>query len=97
MSEDGLFFLIMGFWGVVGYAAYLRIFVIRRLNKKLDKFVDVALSRPLPAPAVDSDEAPEARGELRKMQERLQVLERIAVEKEDTLSREIEGLRAAKR
>ncbi len=95
MSDDGLFFLIMGFWGVVGYAAYLRIFVIRRLNKKLDKFVDAAILRHPRTPAVDFDDAPESRSELRKMQERLQVLERIAVEKDDTLSREIDELRRA--
>jgi hypothetical protein len=33
------------------------------------------------------------RDEVRKLKERVQVLERIAVDKEDTLSRQIEGLR----
>ena len=41
----------------------------------------------------DSQETLRLREEVKALKERLHVLERIAVEKEDTLSREIENLR----
>jgi hypothetical protein len=44
----------------------------------------------MPAPAVPQD-----LGEFRRINQRLQVLERIAVEKENSLTREIEELRTA--
>ena len=43
--------------------------------------------------ASDPLEAQRLRDEVRGLKERVQVLERIAIEKEDTLSREIESLR----
>jgi hypothetical protein len=41
----------------------------------------------------DSEETRRLRGEVGELKERIKVLERIAVEKEDTLSRQIEQLR----
>lgn len=52
--------------------------------------IENARNAALPAPAAAQE--PE---DLQRIKQRLQVLERIAVEKEDTLSREIEDLRAA--
>lgn len=43
--------------------------------------------------ADDSDETVRLREEVRTLQERIKVLERITVEKENSLSREIEALR----
>ena len=97
MSDDAIAILLMLYMATVAYAVYLRVFVVRRLRKKLDKLVDAALAvRPASldvrsAPAVDE------LSEFKRMQDRLKVLERIAVEKENTLSREIEELRAAGR
>lgn len=43
--------------------------------------------------ALDTAETRQLRDEVRQLRERLQVLERIAVEKENSLEREIESLR----
>ncbi|GAA4009356.1 hypothetical protein [Sphingomonas humi] len=45
------------------------------------------------APAEDSVETRYLRDEVRQLKERIQVLERITVEKENSLAREIEDLR----
>ncbi len=85
----------MSFFAVVAYAGYVRLVTVRRLRKKLDVLVDQAFARgpatagpALAGPAQETDE-------IRKIQERLKVLERIAVDKEASLSREIEELRTA--
>ena len=95
MSEDAIVILMMLFWANVAYTAYLRLFVVRRLRKRLDHLTDAAIAAQPPAlkqaPPLGQLE-PE---ELRRIQQRLQVLERIAVEKENSLTREIEDLRAA--
>ena len=92
MSEDATIILIMLFWATVAYAVYLRLFVVRPLRKKIEKIAEGRANPvplPIAAPRLQED------GEFRKIQERLQVLERLAVEKENTLSRQIEELRAA--
>jgi hypothetical protein len=95
MSDDAIAILIMLFWALAAYTVYLRVFVVRRLRKRLDKLVDATLGAPavrptaMPAPVPDDSD-------FRRIQDRLKVLERIAVEKEDTLSREIEDLRIAR-
>jgi hypothetical protein len=92
MSDESIFILLLGL--CVGYASYLRLFVIRRLNKKLDKFVDAAVARPgVQAAGASIESSSETGSELRKVQQRLEVLERIAVEKEDGLSRQFAELR----
>lgn len=92
MDEDFAIMLIMAFWALVAFAIYQRFWVIRRLRRKLAgtelQGLQAATALPAtPAPAQDS--------ELRQIKERLKVLERIAVEKENALAREIEDLRAA--
>jgi hypothetical protein len=96
MPEEVAFMFLTLFWAMLAVVIYQRVWTIRRLRKKLDKLTDAALAaqpaitrQPSTAGQADADE-------LRRIQNRLQVLERIAVEKEDTLSREIEELRSAK-
>ena len=93
MDEDFAFMLIMAFWALLAYAVYQRFWVIRRLRRQLARGTDAALD-PAAArqPAGPLQVEP---GELRRIQQRLQVLERIAVEKENALAREIEELRDA--
>jgi hypothetical protein len=95
MSEDAIAILMMIFWAMVAYTVYLRFFVVRGLRKKVDKLADAVIARSGIAAPVGP--APEEERELRTIKERLRVLERIAVDKEDTLSREIEDLRAVSR
>ena len=95
MDEEAAVMLILAFWAVAAYAIYQRFWVVRRLRRKLDRIADaaiasvqpMALKPPSPPAQVEGDE-------LRRIQQRLQVLERIAVEKENALAREIEDLRA---
>ena len=92
MDEDFAIMLMLAFWAVVAFAIYQRFWVIRRLRRKLAgtelQSLQAATTVPAaPAPAQDS--------ELRQIKERLKVLERIAVDKENALAREIEDLRAA--
>jgi hypothetical protein len=95
MDEEAAVMLILAFWAVLAFAFYQRFWVIRRLRNKLESITDAAIAAQprgvLPAPA----EAPLEADALRRIQQRLQVLERIAVEKENALAREIEDLRAA--
>ena len=97
MSEDATVILIMLLMATFAYLLYQRLFVIRGLRKKLDRYVDAALAGQPATAAVRPVPAELEHSEFRKIQDRLRVLERIAVEKEDTLSREIEELRAVGR
>jgi hypothetical protein len=91
MGEGEAIALLMAFWAVLAYAAFQRIFVVRPLRKQVRKLeLENARITAAPVQAV----APE-HGEFQRINRRLQVLERLAVEKENTLSREIEDLRAA--
>ena len=92
MSEDAVVILLMVIFAMIVHAIYTRLVVIRRLNKKIDKFTEAALART-GAPTAQVED----RSEVRELRQRLQVLERIAVEKEDSLSRQIDGLRAGER
>ena len=92
MDEDVGIMLTLAFMAVSVYAIFLRFWVVRRLRKKLAgtelQGLQAATASPA-APALQQD------SELRQIKERLKVLERIAVEKENALAREIEDLRAA--
>ena len=91
MGEGEAIALLMAFWAVLAYAAFQRIFVVRPLRKQVRKLeLENARMTAVPVQAA----APEP-GEFQRINHRLQVLERLAVEKENTLSREIEDLRAA--
>ena len=95
-DEEAAVLFISLFMAAIVYVIYQKLFVIRPLRKKLDRIVDAALERPAQQ-TLPSAPAPAELGELERIRSRLQVLERIAVEKEDTLSREIDELRAADR
>ena len=95
MDEDTGFVFLILFCATLALAAFQRFWSIRRLKKQVKRLeLDNARASlapaPVPPPHIEQ-------GELRRIQERLQVLERIAVEKEDTLSRQIEELRVAGR
>ena len=93
MDEDAGFVFLILFCATLALAAFQRFWSIRRLRKQVKRLeLDHARANAAPAPIAPASVEP---GELRRIQERLQVLERIAVEKENTLSREIEELRAA--
>ncbi len=91
MGEGEAIALLMAFWAVLAYAAFQRIFVVRPLRKQVRK---LELENARMAAATVQSAAPE-QGEFHRINERLQVLERIAVEKENSLAKEIDGLRAA--
>ena len=96
MDEEAAVMLMLAFWAVLAFAFYQRFWVIRRLRQRLDRIADAALASV--QPAVPSHAQPPVQvetDELRRIQKRLQVLERIAVEKENALAREIEDLRVA--
>jgi hypothetical protein len=96
MDEEAAVMLILAFWALLAFAVYQRFWVIRRLRNKLDKIADAAIEAVRPAaPKQALGPAQSEVGELRRIQERLRVLERIAVEKENSLSREIDELRIA--
>ena len=92
MGEGEAIALLMAFWAVLGYAAFQRIFVVRPLRKQVRTLeldnARMAAAAPVPAAKPET-------GEFHRINQRLQVLERIAVEKENALAREIEDLRAA--
>ena len=94
MDEEAAVMLILAFWAVLAYAMYQRFWVVRRLRRKLDQIADAAIASVQPAARPMAITAEAESGELKRIQQRLQVLERIAVEKEATLAREIEDLRA---
>ena len=94
MDEEAAVMLILAFWAVLAYAMYQRVWVVRRLRRKLDQIADAAIASVQPAARPTAITAEAESGELKRIQQRLQVLERIAVEKEATLAREIEDLRA---
>lgn len=62
------------------------------MRNKVEKLTHEAIRN---AAAQSAPKLPAETEDLRKISQRLQVLERIAVEKENTLTREIEDLRAA--
>lgn len=95
MDEEAAIMLIMAFWAVLAVAIYQRFWTIRHLRRKLDKIADAAIACIQPGAANQAAAPAQLEpDELRRIQQRLQVLERLAVEKENTLSREIEDLRA---
>ena len=85
--------LIAAFWAMLAVVIYQRLFVIRPLRKKLDGILEAALNRSPGGPPLRQATPAEDDHEMRKIRARLQVLERLAIEKDDHLTRQIEELR----
>jgi hypothetical protein len=86
VDETVFVLLVSGFWVAALYAAYLRFFVVRRLNRRLDQVIDQRLAAaPVPA-SRDNIE-----GE--KINRRLAVLERIVTDGGIHTAAQIEALR----
>jgi len=101
--EEAVFIMMLcGLWGLGIYALYQRFFVNRRLRKQIERYAEAILataSAPAPASASASASQQPATetNDFKRIQQRVEVLERIAVGKEDSLTREIEELRIASR
>jgi hypothetical protein len=88
VDETAFVMLICGFWAAVLYAAYLRVFVVRNLRKRVDLLVDQRLAA---APAlIEENRSP---AELHMVNRRLEVLERIVTDRGVQTAAEIEALR----
>ena len=90
-DETAVFLLLMGFWSLLAIVMFQRFWTIRRLRNKVEKLTHDAIRSA--AAQVAPKQPPESE-DLIRISKRLQVLERIAVEKENSLTREIEDLRA---
>ena len=98
MIEEAVFIMMFcGLWALGLYALYQRFFVNRRLRKRLDRYAEALLAAPPPPAASVAPIAAHETSEFKRLQQRLEVLERIAVEKEDSLTRQFEELRVASR
>jgi len=72
-------------------AILLMVFVFTIVRHKMG--IPVRSMRQMRGEPADSDETQRLREEVKALKERLQVLERITVEKENSLAKEIESLR----
>ncbi len=86
VDETAFVMMICGLWALAAYAIYLRFFVVRRLNRRLDQVIDQRLAAaPVQVP-VDG-----AEGE--QINRRLAVLERIVTDGGIHTAAQIEALR----
>lgn len=90
VDETAFVMLISGFWALAAYAAYLRLFVVRRLRRRIDQVVDTRLSA---APAAASAPSGESATALTQVNRRLAVLERIVTDGGVETAAQIEALR----
>lgn len=97
MDEAAVVAMVVGLWAMAAYIFYLKLFVVRRLRGRIDRHTEEVLATARAAAIAPADAGTQDRGEMKRLQQRLEVLERIAVEKEDSLAREIEDLRIASR
>jgi hypothetical protein len=86
VDETVFVMMICGLWALAAYAIYLRFFVVRRLNRRLDQVVDQRLAAAPAQVPVDG-----AEGE--KINRRLAVLERIVTDGGIHTAAQIEALR----
>lgn len=86
VDETAFVMLISGLWALAAYAIYLRVFVVRRLNRRLDQVIDKRLAAAPAQASVDG-----AEGE--KINRRLAVLERIVTDGGIHTAAQIEALR----
>jgi hypothetical protein len=90
VDETAFVMLICGLWAFGLYAAYLRLFVVRRLRRRIDQVVDRRLAdQTQPAPAATSESA----AVFTQVNHRLAVLERIVTDAGVQTAAQIEALR----
>lgn len=88
VDETAFVMLITGLWALAAYALYLRVFVVRRLRRRVDQLVDQRLAAtPVQPPALTDG----VEGE--KINRRLAVLERIVTDGGLHTAAQIEALR----
>lgn len=88
MNDDELMVMI---WLMIGMGLW--IVRLKWINRKLKKQLTIQAAIPVTPAALVAEARPERDGEMERLRERVAVLERITVEKENTLSRQIEQLR----
>jgi hypothetical protein len=86
VDETAFVMLICGLWAFGLYAAYLRLFVVRRLRRRIDQVVDRRLADQTPF-------VPESTPALTQVNCRLAVLERIVTDGGVQTAAQIEALR----
>jgi hypothetical protein len=86
VDETAFVMLICGLWAFGLYAAYLRLFVVRRLRRRIDQVVDRRLADQIPF-------VPESTPALTQVNRRLAVLERIVTAGGVETAAQIEALR----
>ena len=87
MNDDELMVMI---WLMIGMGLW--IVRLKWVNRKLNKQLAAQAALPVaPAPATVAE--PERDREMTRLRDRVAVLERITVEKENTLARQIDELR----
>ena len=88
MNDDEAAMMIILMMAMFAYIIRLK-WVVRRMKR--ERIVEETRAAVIPAAHIAH--APAADPEIARLKERLHVLERIAVEKENSLAREIDGLR----
>ena len=88
MNDDELAVMMLVMMAMFAYIIRLK-WVVRRMKR--ERTAEEARAAIIPAQHIAH--APAADPEIARLKERLHVLERIAVEKQNSLAREIEGLR----
>jgi len=86
IDETVFVMMICGLLALTAYAIYLRFFVVRRLNRRLDQLVDQRLASAPTQTAVDGTER-------ENFNRRLAVLERIVTDGGIHTAAQIEALR----
>lgn len=98
VDDEVLAMLAMAAMVVTLYAAYLRLFVVRRLRKRVDRLIDERLSRPAEQPqqAGATPAAPTREAtEFARVQQRVAVLERIITDGGLQTAAQIDALRSS--
>lgn len=90
VDETVFLMLICGLFLAASYAAYLRLFTVRRLRRRVDQLVDQRLPSAA-APVAEPERKP---AELGQVNRRLEVLERIVTDGGLHTAAQIEALRA---
>ena len=96
IDDEVLAMIISAMALIIVYAAYLRLFTVRRLRRRVDRLVDERLARPSDqqAPVAAAPTAPAERAEFARVQQRVAVLERIITDGGLQTAAQIEALRS---